>query len=436
MLRLSLLYFRSVSLLDRTKRILLNETDLTIYFGSYVSHKRHVVLAWELGGGYGHIAGFIPLADELRKNNCRISWILRDTKYFHALCGMTDDMVLQAPFSHPKAGVTIRPVNNFSDLLSRHGCGHANELIGLVGAWRSLFKLLKPDLLICDHSPMAIFAARGGTFPVASYGTGFFLPPAVSPWPGLQPFKAIDEEKLLESDTLILNVFNSSLSQLGEPGLQQMSDLFDIDTHFLCTFPELDHYHGRKTEDYWGPRMDVSSGVEPVWPKGNGPRVFAYLKENHSSTGNVIAALAELGWPSLVHFTGGKQSDIDTLSCSSIVISNEHLHMGQLVQQADLFINHAGHGTISASLLGGKPSLMIPSQQEQLLLAKAVAQYGLGILGKNNGSSKEIIQWLKGLDQSETIKAQCRFFAAKYQDFDTEEQVQLIAEHCLEMMSQ
>ncbi len=401
-----------------------------------MNQQRHVVFAWELGGGYGHIAGFIKLADELRKNNCKISWILRDTKYFHALCSMTDDAVFQAPFSHPKAGASRRLVNSFSDLLYRHGYSSDDELIGLLVAWRSLFYILKPDLLICDHSPTAILAARGYPFPVASYGIGFFLPPAVNPWPNLQAFMTIDEAKLLESDKLILNVINSSLTQLGEQGLQQMSELFDIDTHFLCTFPELDHYCGRNTEDYWGPRMDVSSGENPVWPSGHGPKVFAYLKAENPSTANVVAGLKELGWPSLIHFTGGNQTSIDSPTCPSIIFSNGHLHMGKLVQQADLFINHAGHGTISASLLGGKPSLMFPSQQEQLLLAKAVAQYGLGILGKSNASSAEIIQWLERLAQSEDIQAQCRLFAAKYQNFNMDEQVELIAEHCLDIISQ
>jgi len=53
--------------------------------------------------------------------------------------------------------------------------------------------------------------------------------------------------------------------------------LLQADEMILRTLPELDHYTGRGTANYAG-IMKSPAGESPVWPEGEGPKVFAYLK--------------------------------------------------------------------------------------------------------------------------------------------------------------
>ena len=71
----------------------------------------------------------------------------------------------------------------------------------------------------------------------------------------------------------MLQSINGALSKLGVPGLENLSDLFDCDENFLTTFKELDHYQNRGKVEYWGARMSMEQGEDPVWPNTNdGPK--------------------------------------------------------------------------------------------------------------------------------------------------------------------
>ncbi len=400
-----------------------------------MKQRGHIVFAWELGGGYGHISAFMPVARILKERGYRISWILRDLSNFWSLSDDCDDQILQAPFCIPRR-YKLRPINNYSDLLYRHGFQKSGELISYVKGWKSLYKLLQPDLLVCDHSPTAILAARGLDFPVASFGNGFLIPPEQSPMPSLKPRERIPEKMLQKSDEHIIAIINKVMHYFKQGKLNQVSDLFDIDESFLCTFPELDHYEQRNSDCYWGPRMDTDSGEAPSWPESSGPKVFAYLRKDFSASELALNALGKLGWPGLVHFTGTDVDDQWDHSADTIHISSSRLNMSQVCQQADIIICHAGHGTVSAALMAGKSLLLFPTQQEQGILSHRLTQFGLGLMGSTQAGESGIEQQLQKMANNPAMKEKCELFARKYQDFDDCEQTELIADRCAELIQQ
>src|SRR3546814_12050613 len=67
------------------------------------------------------------------------------------------------------------------------GFGKLESLFTATLAWRTLLDELRPDLLVCDHSPVVCFAAYGPV-PVVQLAAGFSLPPAAGEtFPGYQP---------------------------------------------------------------------------------------------------------------------------------------------------------------------------------------------------------------------------------------------------------
>ncbi|MDZ7750648.1 MAG: hypothetical protein U5S82_03050 [Gammaproteobacteria bacterium] len=74
----------------------------------------HIVFTWELGSGYGHIAGFLPLARELSRLGCTVSCILRDLSNVGRFELPRGNRVFQAPIWLSRKG-DYPPVGNYSE---------------------------------------------------------------------------------------------------------------------------------------------------------------------------------------------------------------------------------------------------------------------------------------------------------------------------------
>ena len=68
----------------------------------------------------------------------------------------------------------VNPVVTYADLLLNIGFGDVNCLRAHLQAWRNLFGLVQPDLIVCDHSPMALLAAQGWAFSRGNRGDRLF----------------------------------------------------------------------------------------------------------------------------------------------------------------------------------------------------------------------------------------------------------------------
>ena len=94
---------------------------------------------------------------------------------------------LQAPIQTHASLNCIDPQRTFAHILHNHGFGDLCELRALAAAWRNLFEIVSPDLIVFDHSPTALLAARGLPAKKALIGTGFFCPLDEYPLADLRP---------------------------------------------------------------------------------------------------------------------------------------------------------------------------------------------------------------------------------------------------------
>ncbi len=392
-----------------------------------------ILFAWELGHGYGHIAGFLPLARRLRRRGHTVTFVLKDLSRADPLLPGDEFATLQAPVWYPEA-TGLPPAVNYAEILFRFGYLTSEGLGSMVRAWRTLFEALAPDLLILDHAPTALLASRGLKIRRALFGHGFFSPPRIHPMPSIRPGLDVPLERLRSSEQRAVDVMNAVLEPLQGPPLRVLADLFTVDEDFLCTFAELDHYADRAGARYWGPRFGATEGAVPAWPSGAGDRIFAYLSADHPDFEKLLQHFAEGPYRVLVHASGADERVLRRHRAPPVAFSPVPVQMARATAECDLVVCHAG-GTVAASLLAGRPLLLMPVHLEQSLTARNVVNLGAGVsVGENpqNTSYRRILTQLLG---DSAYREQARSFARRYADFSQDRQLERIAERCEDLIA-
>src|ERR1700722_2945490 len=170
-----------------------------------------ILITWELGGGWGHLMRLLPVARGLAERGHRVWLALRDLSRASRLFG-PEVRLLQSPVRTRMISDEIRVPTTLAHILHNNTFNDENELIGLCRAWDSVFELEKPDLMVCDHSPTALLAARGKRFPTCMIGTGFICPPDTHPLPNLRFWAPADPAQLLSHENRVLARANAALA--------------------------------------------------------------------------------------------------------------------------------------------------------------------------------------------------------------------------------
>jgi UDP:flavonoid glycosyltransferase YjiC (YdhE family) len=342
----------------------------------------HIHLTWELGGGLGHAGRLKPLAQALMAGGHRVSLSLRDLVHTHALLADLHAPKLQAPvWLHRAEGMPPTQASLAEILLT---CGYldARAVRGLVGGWRDMLQLLKPDLLVCDYAPTAVLAARSLGLRCASVGIGFYMPPQHRALPSLRDWEAIPAQRLAGAEARVLATANSVLAAHGAAPFTHASDLLLGDVPLLCTWPELDHYDRNELpagQRWFGPSFLPQTGEAPLWPAGHGPKVFAYLKSDHPDHAALLRALADQGCRTLCYLpevAGGKPPPVVS---PLIHYAAGPVSLGDAFSDCALCVCHGGEATLVQALLAGVPVLLLPMQAEQFLISRRVASTGAGV---------------------------------------------------------
>ena len=298
------------------------------------------------------------------------------------------------------------------------------RLFDMVMGWKNLFDAIAPDLVVFDHSPTALVASKCISAKRVIFGTGFCSPPRMRLMPTIQPWANPSLKRLQNSEKRVLQSINGALSKLGVPGLENLSDLFDCDENFLTTFKELDHYQNREKVGYWGARMSMEQGEDPVWPNTNdGPKIFAYLKGGYKNVNKVLEVLNNIEANVLVYATGFTPKLKAMFQTEKLVFSPKMLNLKKVCQNCELVICHAGHATVARALLGGIPVVMLPSQLEQFIMSVNVVRYGAATMVKQNEEQPDFAGVIHQALIDENIRQKAKEFAARHAAFDQQKQI-------------
>ncbi|MBX3625388.1 MAG: hypothetical protein KF892_10280 [Rhizobacter sp.] len=332
-------------------------------------------MAWELGAHLGHLTRLRPVATALQARGHTLSFALRDVMGGRAMLAPELGRLYQAPIA---INTVPQPAWTMADVLLACGYGHAPGLAGLVAAWQSLIEASGASVVIADHAPTALLAARTLRVPAVHIGHGFSVPPRLSPLPVFRDWAPPPEHHAGEADAHVLGNVNTVLREAGAAPLDRLCDLFYPERTLLCTWPELDHYGGlgRNASDYLGPDCEYPPGAEPQWPSGGGPHVLAYLRRSHPGHAEVLKALAVSGLPTLCYLPGDGPEPVHA---PTLHVRRQPIDLQRALPRCSLLICHAGQASVAQALRLGIPVLMLPEHAEQHLLARQVERSGAGV---------------------------------------------------------
>ncbi len=392
-----------------------------------------ILFAWELGGELGHVLACATLANTLALRGHHITLALRELAPLRFLPDASGYDAFQAPRMARETPVADRPVSYPEILL---GCGYREprDLVELVRGWDALLSQSRPDLVVADYAPTALLATRIRGIRRVTYGSGFYTPPPLSPIPPYRFDEAVDPARLKGAEDAVHACVNAALAQLGAAPLAHLADLFMADEHFLCTFPELDHYGERPAAGYWGPRHRFDRGIDVAWPAGNGKRIFVYVKTSMPRLDALIDLLAAGPHRVVAFIPGLDRARRDRLAARTRLVPERPVRLDSLMRDCDAVACHGGE-MAAGILLAGVPEILFPMHYEQYLTARRLEQVGSAAWLAGQAPVERMRDAFTAVLGNPRYASAAKAFARRYAAFSPAEQRRRIAARIDDILS-
>lgn len=337
-----------------------------------------VLIAWELGEAFGHLSRCLLLAESLHQRGYDITLVLKDVK----LPGQSKLISTLPVLSIPRVSQNAkyfkkRPPVNHAELLTYNGFYDEEGLYSKVNSWQSLYKIIKPDLVIADHAPTALFSSRICDITNISVCNGFSSPPDIFPWPSIRPWDKIPQSYLVKAEERLNFVTASVQKKIGVSNVVKMRDVYK-GAHVLTTIPELDHYSDRKEGLYVGPIVNIPKCDFLGWNTFLKNKILVYLRPDVPAFYVIMQALMKVDAEVICITPGLDKNYINRFLSKNVRISLNPIDLPTVLTKADLAISYGNSGFSMQALFSGVPVLMSPKNVEQMLFAMRVESMGLG----------------------------------------------------------
>ncbi len=326
-----------------------------------------VLFANELGAGLGHITRMLPIARALKAHGHDSVIAVHDVAAVAPALSDDDFPVIQAPFWRGRC-FPKNPTRTFACLLADRGFARRDVLEPHMAAWLALIDLIKPDLIVADHSP-TVCAAINGTIPIVVVGDGFTLPP--SDGDVFPPLRADVPPVLPEPE--VLHVVRDTQKALGIEPFEKLTRMYGQAHRFLVNLPHIDPYRPHRTETVHGP-LQPPPGLQPI-PEDGG--FYAYLFAGHPLVGKLLQALAQARVPGQMFVHEATAEQREQVRGLGYTVYDEPQPLEQVLGRSKLVIHHGGAGVTTAALSVGRPQVLLPRYLEQRLTGAVLFKAGI-----------------------------------------------------------
>ena len=370
----------------------------------------NILLAWELGGNWGHVSRDLPVLCRLQSGGHNVLYAVRDETISSSLSASVDIQCIAAPTG---AAISRMPRNlaGYAGILFADGFGDAAILRERITGWRHLFTEHQIDVVVSDYAPSVLLAARVAKIPSVAFGSGFEIPPDVALLPSFCGGGAQDESARRFSEGLIVYNVNRVMKQLGGAPLQQMAQIYQGTHCVLATFAELDHITDRPSGAlYAGPVQELPGSMAASWRTTNKPRVLVYLRGMGLLIDEVLRVLGGIGAEVIAVLP-----DAGSIRYvhADVRMFRQQVCFDGLLDSADLVIA-SGAGSITLSLLAGVPVLLCSACSEHEMMASRVEEMGAGIAVR---AEMVVADAMHHVLHDDSFRDAAVNFAAKYAGF-------------------
>jgi len=393
-----------------------------------------ILMCWELGENLGHVMRLMPIARSLRNKGHQVLWAYK-REHTAAACIVENEgfASLDAP-AWPPPAEEFPLSQTYGQNLLKNGYREKGALRRHLDVWQSIFRSVQPHMMLAEHAPTALIAARHMGLPRAAIGTGFSIPPMCKPMPCLHPWITVPIQKMEEKEAFFLDKVNPAFEEAGYRPLESVADIFDGAERLLCTWPEFDHYGIRMKEAYLGPVISDLQGQPAPWPAHGRENVYVYMRWNHRAFAPLMATLDMLNLPVLAFVPGITESDIDCRFLKNIRISHEPVTLNDLKEKCIFAVTEGGHNTASLILLAGVPLLLCPTQLEQAVLSYRLSTQGLCHMISYFDTNPNVEAKVRQAITDNIVVENVRALAVKYEKENDTGRVEHIARKCLDLV--
>jgi len=372
-----------------------------------------MLFCWELGAGFGHLTPHREVLAALRNRGHAVHIAVRDlTRAAKAFDGLPFHY-WQAPTPQSRPEAIFKTTSNFAQILHNTGLGDPTGLAARISAWRNIFAVTRPQVALVDYCPTALLALRGLGIPTIVTGTGFFIPPNVSPFPAFPMISPQPStEQLLQEEQQLLLGINAAIARHRIAPLNSLSQIFhDVAGKIFRAMPEFDHYPNRGPAEFLGLPPDPPR-TAIAWPPGQGPKVFAYLKP-FPALEALLALLQKHQGPTIVACDGIPKPIRHKYSTQSLRFVPPTIDIAQMGRESAFAITNANLTTSVRLLLQGCPLISIPLQLEQMLVAHNFRQRGIGVVARPD-SAEDMATLLLEIQRNPSYRAAAQALAARH----------------------
>lgn len=389
-----------------------------------------LLLAWELGGGMGHMSKLAALANYFTANGHQVAYALRDVntaKHFHQT---GQYIIYQAPVMGIRRSNT-GAAYDCADMLLIRDYEDTAYLKSGVEQWREIFTDYQPDAVVCDHAPSARLAAYITKIPSYATGNGFSIPPLTTPLQTLQQIEDPDLERISNNEVRLNICINRLFAQYGLPKAARAVDVFYGGQTFIRTFKELDQYPQREDTNFYGIPYNLIDGLDAVWPNYSDKKVFVYLYSSDPVLPRLLSVLHRLGIDTLFY---SKIDEIPlnfSINSKHIKFSASPFNISEIADKCDLIVCRGGSNTVAAGLLQGIPLMTFPTHIEQQMTCKSLARQNLGVVLSQNADNKTLENSINYCLNSTEISEATTSFSTRYRNHNSEKAIENIAQQIL-----
>lgn len=343
-----------------------------------------VLFAWELGGGFGHIASMRRYATRLAGHGVRMVAVVRNPKSAGVLADLGVEILRAPPW--PEASFTSRQRAETSsatlgDSLAIAGLADADALAGLFAHCSDIFKNVRPDLLVADYAPAAALVARGRV-PLMIAGNGYTVPPGdMTHFPILQRNVPPAWEEMR-----LLTIINKAGRACGIAPLERLPQLFSADGYLVETFPLLDPYDLQRTVPVDGPAFDRM----PVAKRKTADNILVYFASGYAIRRDVVRMLLPFAKKLKIYAPDLSFIDRSRLRLAGAKIHRKQIDLADALASSRLAVHFGGSGFASHAIAAGVPQLIVAAQIEQELTGMALERAKIGKLVRGHDPKAEI----------------------------------------------